>query len=209
MTNPEPGMSATMKTRDELLPIVTAVAAERDAIAGPLTAATNTHSARLALALRMQGDTDAYTRSMLYRTLKLIMTSDPDEPVSPEVRAEIAVALRDSVVRDAMFGLTLTELAPVAESIWAQLTRCLPHPDRADAACLLAYSALLRGESLLADVALETAIYADPEHRMALFLQRAVDKPLKPKRLRRLAEAGRDIAYVYGIELQMADEHRT
>jgi len=101
----------------------------------------------------------------------------------------LALALSHSRVRDACLATALpagTEHARVAERLWLALVRATPAPERAQAACLLGYSAYMRGDGALAAMALDNALEADPGHVLAGLLWRAVDRGMLPKRLAQL-----------------------
>lgn len=97
-------------------------------------------------------------------------------PCTDEEFVRLAMALSDYRVRDACLGFILdATVAPVAEKLWLELARCLPPPERAEAAALLAVSAYLRGDGAMANVALEQARASLPDHSLAGLLQGAVD----------------------------------
>src|SRR5699024_11047389 len=103
----------------------------------------------------------------------------------PEI-VRIAVALSDVRVRDACLALASppgSSAALTAENLWIALTRATPCPERAEPAALLGYSAYLRGDGALADIALRTALRASPEHVLAGLLERALRKGVTPDRL--------------------------
>ncbi|WP_433521552.1 DUF4192 domain-containing protein [Nocardia pseudovaccinii] len=147
------------------------------------------------------GDPDAYHRQTLERVLCQI--SDIDSGTNPTVRefADLAVALRDRVVRDALFGLAVGEHADAAERLWLALSRAVSGTDRADAATLLVFSAYIRGDGVLAGIAVQAAHEADPNHSMALLLATCLTTGMRPETVRRLAHCGHDIAADLGIDL--------
>lgn len=97
-----------------------------------------------------------------------------------------AAALTDARVRDSCLTLSITDRAAGAERLWTVLTRAVPAPERAEPACLLALCAYLRGSAVLAGMALEVAMEADPDHRMAPLLREALDLGTPPDILRRM-----------------------
>lgn len=99
----------------------------------------------------------------------------------------LALALADRRVRDACMPLCTGEWAQSAGSLWLALTRAVPEPQRAEPATLLAITCYLRGEGALAGMALEVALLADPEHRLAGLLQVALDAGVPPARLREVS----------------------
>jgi hypothetical protein len=83
----------------------------------------------------------------------------------------LCLALSDPMVRDAGLGFALGTRAVPAERLWSALTTECPDPEAAEPAVLWAFSALMRGDGALANVALERAQQAWPGHRLsALFL---------------------------------------
>jgi hypothetical protein len=114
------------------------------------------------------------------------------EQSSPELDDEqivrIANALSDPLVRDNCLPLLLTGQADAAERLWTTLTRAVPAPERAQPASLLAVHAYLRGEGVLANMALDVALCADPDHQLALLIREAIDRGTPPGRLRRMLE---------------------
>lgn len=117
---------------------------------------------------------------------------------------DLAAALVRRTVRDAVLvrcaqsgctqsGATLDGVAPregrsagwsAAETLWAALCRELPDPEAAEAAALLAATALLRGDGALANVALDRAERSRPGHRLAGLLRSAAAVPMRPSQIR-------------------------
>jgi len=97
-------------------------------------------------------------------------------PSTDEEFVRLALALSDHRVRDACLGFILDPaVMPAAEKLWLELARCLPPPERAEAASLLAASAYLRGDGALANVALEQARTSQPDHNLTGLIQGAID----------------------------------
>ncbi|MCM6774275.1 DUF4192 family protein [Nocardia sp. CDC159] len=142
-----------------------------------------------------------YSRDALELVLWLIATADSGGSLEPRELADLAVALRDSTVRDALFALAASDHANAAEAVWTRLCRCVDGDDRAEAATLLGYSAYLRGDGPLAGVALAAALAADPGHRIAALLDTALRTGLPPHEVRKLARSGQDRAASVGVEL--------
>ncbi|KUH97965.1 hypothetical protein AU190_22345 [Mycolicibacterium acapulense] len=120
----------------------------------------------------------------------------PDEAVT-----RIAAALTDLQVRDTLYALAVGERAAHAESLWAELSRRLPEPWRAEALVLLAFSAYARGDGPLAGVSLEAALRCDGTHRMARMLDAALQSGLRPEQIRELAATGYRLADQLGVRL--------
>lgn len=100
-----------------------------------------------------------------------------------EAVVALCVALSNPVVRDAAFGFTPGPLASGAERLWTVLVRESPDPEAAEAAVLLAHSALARGNGALVGIALERALRAWPGHRMSELFRSAMDRGLGPDEL--------------------------
>ncbi|WP_422748035.1 DUF4192 domain-containing protein [Mycobacterium sp. WMMD1722] len=115
--------------------------------------------------------------------------------------ARVGAALRDVRVRDTLFALAVGVEAGSAEALWATLARLLPTPWRTEAQVLLAFSAYSRGDGPLAGVALEAALRAAPEHRMAGMLDQALQSGMRPDRIRELAVTGYRLADQLGVRL--------
>ncbi|MRH93048.1 DUF4192 family protein [Nocardia sp. SYP-A9097] len=159
---------------------------------------------RFARAVRI-GNPDAYTRQALWRVVQIIKHSSAVETPAPRNLAEVAVALRDTDVREVMYGIAAGPYSARAHQLWSILTRALPDPDRADAAMLLGFSAYLRGDGALAGIALEAALASDPDHRMAQLLDLALSTASPPSRLRRLCRLGIDAAAQLRIDIGGAE----
>jgi hypothetical protein len=101
---------------------------------------------------------------------------------------ELALALSDHRVRDACLDLSAADRTDAAERLWTMLVRATPVPERAEPACLLAFCAYLRGDGVLAGIALEQAEFADPGHRLTELLRSALWTGLSPERVRSAGE---------------------
>ena len=115
--------------------------------------------------------------------------------------AALGYALTDLTVRDTLYALAVGELAGDAETLWAQLSRALPAPWRAEALTLLAFFAYARGDGPLAGVSLEEALRIDPAHRMAGMLDTALQSGMRPAQIRQLAATGYRLADGIGVQL--------
>jgi hypothetical protein len=123
-----------------------------------------------------------------------------EEP-SARAFAALALSLEYRSVRDAVMALAVGERDLAAEALWLAMTRVLPHPERADAAALLGFSAYVRGDGPLAGIAFEAALSADPEHRLAWMLDSALQGGIRPEAMRELALNGFDQAAALGVPL--------
>lgn len=121
-------------------------------------------------------------------------------PADAELAA-LGCALTDLSVRDTLCGLAIGERAAAAETLWAELSRVLPEPWRAEALVLLAFSAYARGDGPLAGVSLEALLRGTPDHRMAGMLDTALQSGLRPDRIRELADTGYRLAKRLGVRL--------
>jgi Domain of unknown function (DUF4192) len=115
--------------------------------------------------------------------------------------ARLARALTDPLVRDTLYALAVGENAGQAESLWAELSRTLPEPWRAEALVLLAFSAYARGDGPLAGVSLDAALRCDATHRMAGMLDTALQSGMRPEQIRDLAVTGYRLADRLGVKL--------
>lgn len=188
-------------SREEMTAIVAADPRSRAAVAEVLGEISEAARERYGRAVA-RSEPDSYARSALALVLRRI--SDIDDPgggIGPVEIAEVAVALRDLTVRDAMFALALSDRAPAAEVLWSMVCRSLTGPDRAEAATLLGYSAYVNGDGPFAGVALEAALDADPRHGLAQLLDTALRTGMRPSEIRKLALSGLAKAAELGVEL--------
>jgi hypothetical protein len=158
-------------------------------------------AARQRLRAQCGGEASCYSRAALEMVLWQVTNTASGALLDPREIADLAVALRDSTVRDALFALAVSDHAEAAEVLWARLCRALTGADRAEAATLLAYSAYTRGDGPFAGIALEAALEADPEHTLARLLETALCTGVRPQEVRALARSGRDKAAGLGVEL--------
>ncbi|WP_199443266.1 DUF4192 domain-containing protein [Umezawaea beigongshangensis] len=112
---------------------------------------------------------------------------DRREPLDDEKIVELATALSDLRVRDAALSLVCGDRAENAETLWLELTRAVPPPERAEPAVLLAFSAYARGDGAFASIALGVAEEACPEHRLCGLLRTALEHGLSPSSVREIA----------------------
>ncbi len=121
----------------------------------------------------------------------VIARANTDETVlDDEAIARLAHGLTHPQVFDAALSLALTDSAANAERLWTYLTRSTPCPHRARPASLLSLAAYLRGDGVLARVAAEAAVNADPSNELANLMSLSIDRGLRPNSLRdMLAEA--------------------
>jgi hypothetical protein len=96
----------------------------------------------------------------------------------------LSMALGDHRVRDVCLDFDELPDIAAAERLWTALAKAAPAPERAEAACLLAFSAYARGDGVLAGIALDSAEEADPGHRLSGLLRGALAIGLPPAKLR-------------------------
>lgn len=144
-------------------------------------------------------------RPALRLELELVLSAVAavDSGAEPHARelARLAVAISAPQVRDAVLSLVTGDHAAAAERLWLLMGRALPDPERAEATALCAMSAYARGDGPFAGICVEAALEADPEHRLALLLRRALDQGMHPDRIRSLAEVGVECAASLGVFL--------
>ncbi|GAA3530022.1 DUF4192 domain-containing protein [Amycolatopsis ultiminotia] len=111
-------------------------------------------------------------------------------PPNDAQAVRLAHALSLVPIRDACLATAVplgSPLACEAEEVWLALVRELPAPHRAGAACLLAYSTLLRGDGALAGMAVANAVEADPGSLLASLLHSVWNAGVDPGKLIGLA----------------------
>ncbi|WP_051898373.1 DUF4192 domain-containing protein [Sciscionella sediminilitoris] len=123
--------------------------------------------------------------------------ANADTGTEPDDRrlAELAQALRITDVRDAFLVGRTDREQHAFHALWTMLTRALPDPAGAPAGCLLAVSAYLAGDGVLAGMALERVHAAEPGYQLANLLSTALRAGVQPsaltRRLSPLAQAAR------------------
>lgn len=109
-------------------------------------------------------------------------------PLTEDDFLRVLMALSDNRVRDLALSTALGEWSSAAEQLWITLVRKAPPPELADVAALLAFSAYLRGDGVLAGIALGRIEEVRPEHRLGVLLRQALDAGITPSQLRGVAE---------------------
>jgi hypothetical protein len=97
---------------------------------------------------------------------------------------DMALALADPATRDSYLVTAFSDHADAAQRLWAELTKRSPAPFSAEPACLLAFSAYVRGDGAMTGIALDRAVTAHPGHRLAVLLRCALDTGLPPEEIR-------------------------
>ncbi|NUS91011.1 MAG: DUF4192 domain-containing protein [Nocardia sp.] len=188
------------RSRGELTGLVAADGALCEQVSKELAGARARAKDRYVAAAR-RGDPAGYLRGELSTVLWLIANAESDGGLGSRELAQLAVALRDREIRDAVFAVVDTVHAEATETLLAQLTRALEGADRAEAATLLGFFAYVRGDGPFAGIALDIALDSDPHHSMAALLHTALEAGMRPERLRDLAECGRQAAAALGVDL--------
>lgn len=134
----------------------------------------------------LNGTTDRGATRQRYEAVRAVLDSldDRDLQLPDETIAELAVALAHNDVRDLCLGLTNTEHAGKAEQLWRYLVTRTPGLYRANAAVLLAVSAYVRGDGVLAELALRIAETAHPALSLAHTLREAISAAMPPTVMR-------------------------
>ncbi|MFC9965640.1 DUF4192 domain-containing protein [Nocardia ignorata] len=114
--------------------------------------------------------------------------------------ARIVALLRDRTIRDIMYSLAATRWHGEAEALWRQIASVTDGSDHAEAATLFGYSAYYRDNTVLAAIAIGAALQADPDHTMAQLFEVSLSGGIRPDRIRRIADAGAEIASDLGID---------
>ncbi len=114
--------------------------------------------------------------------IRAAATTSPD--LSDETVVALATALADHRIRDVCLDFDALPDIGAAERLWTALAKATPPPERAEPACLLAFSAYARGDGVLAGIALDQAEEADPGHRLSGLLRGALSIGLPPDKLR-------------------------
>ncbi|MGS2811542.1 DUF4192 domain-containing protein [Nocardia sp. MW-W600-9] len=131
-----------------------------------------------------------------------------DAGCAPADLAAVVAALRDRTIRDVMFGLAATALAPAAQQLWHLIARASTGHDRAEAAVLCGYDAYYRRHGTHAAVCLDAALQAEPSHPMAVLLHVSLTEGLHPDNIRRIAQLGLQVAADLGIDLRPTEDDR-
>lgn len=129
----------------------------------------------------LESDLDLMTQMLT------VAAASPEPPILNDRQVvRLARALSHTEVRDECLATALSDTPQAAERLWTVLIRALPAPERAEPAALLAMSAYLRGAGVLAALALQTALEANPAHSLALLLHTSLTHPVMPDQLREL-----------------------
>ena len=105
-----------------------------------------------------------------------------------------AEALADPKVRDACLRFGQPNEEEAAQRLWTALLRATPAPECAEPACLLALAAYLRGDGVLAGIALDRAEAAYPGHMLTVLLRGALLTGMPPDQLEELVTTASNAA---------------
>jgi len=128
----------------------------------------------------------AHRLRVVHEVIERAMGGDP--ALTDDDVVALTEALSDHLVRDACLVFDDVDQARAAVRVWTALVRGTPPPERAEAACLLAFHAYLAGDGVLAGIALDVASAADPGHVLTGLLCDALVTGLPPDRLRAAVE---------------------
>jgi len=145
--------------------------------------------AQLRAAAQDACDPNALAKDMIliHTAIAEFAAASRTEPDLDEDRlAALLLAMTQEDVRGECFKIAVSEDANAAIRLWTRLTRSAPTPERAEPACFLAIGAHLRGDGVLAHVALDIALAADPGHPIAVLLRAAVQHAMSPMELRHI-----------------------
>ncbi|PKV81072.1 DUF4192 domain-containing protein [Nocardia fluminea] len=180
-----------------------------DLLAPSLVLADQVRSHLASAVARYRDDlTAAYTpnrmreqqRNRIMWVLYQISTAE-ELPSSAQDLATTVALLRDRTIRDIMYGLARSEGRGAAEALWREIASATDGYDRAEAATLFGYSAYFHGNTVVAGIAIATALDADPSHTMAALLEIALGERLPADQIRVLAEVGVSVAAELGIDI--------
>jgi hypothetical protein len=117
---------------------------------------------------------------------------DRTAELTGEEAATVAVALHSIPVRDRVITWTIGERADALQRLLVEVVRSVGPPENVPVATVLAWSAYLKGNGGLANVALEIVFATAPEYSLALLVDHALQNGVPPELLRRSTEAAVD-----------------
>src|SRR3954469_15454362 len=135
----------------------------------------------------------AGTRGVLDEFLEQVRTlvvrfEDRRAELTGDEAATVAVALHSISVRDRVVTWTIGERAEALQRLLVEVVRRVGSPENVPVATVLAWSAYLKGNGGLANVALEIVFATDPQYSLALLVDQALQNGLPPELLRRTTE---------------------
>jgi hypothetical protein len=157
---------------------------DRVATLAPVPADVLTRRAALLAPRATEIDPDQGRRDMALVTDAIDRAAAGILPESDQDFVDLARALANHNVRDAFVSVDDPSRERAATALWQCLTRGTPAPDRAEPAVLCAFAAYSQGDGVLAGIALEQALVASPQHRLADLLNRAFAVGMSPDHVR-------------------------
>ncbi|MEV0027841.1 DUF4192 family protein [Nocardia sp. NPDC050793] len=144
----------------------------------------------------------APVRSRLRLVLALAHAVNAGVELRIEVLAELAEALEDPVVRDALYAFAVGPNGPIAVKLWTLLMRELPIRRRCLPAMLAALTHYTSGESArTAAATIQTALTERPDDPTLQTLATAITAAVPAELLRTVAHGGRCTAADLGIDI--------
>lgn len=140
-------------------------------------------SAKLTALAEEVEHTQARARSDAELVRGAIRRTGAGEALTEQDQLRVLLAVSDSRVRDVALEASLGEEIMAAEQLWTTLVRKAPEPEVADVAGLLAFTAYLRGEGALVNLALERIERCRPEHPLGCLLRAAMNSGMEPRQL--------------------------
>lgn len=113
---------------------------------------------------------------------------DRSATLTSEQAATVALALHSLPLRDRVVTWTIGERAEALQRLLVEVVRHVGPPENVPVATVLAWSAYVKGNGGLANVALEIVFATDPEYSLALLVDQALQNGLPPELLRRSTE---------------------
>jgi hypothetical protein len=100
--------------------------------------------------------------------------------------ARVGHALTHPQVRDIAVAFAVTGAAGASELLWSRLTRATPCPHVTHPATLLGLVTYLRGNGVLAGMALDIALDADPSNKLAALIRACLHQGVAPQQIEQL-----------------------
>jgi hypothetical protein len=129
-------------------------------------------------------DAAAYAAAYVCDTLAHV--TEPDFSIDDDLVARIGHGLTHPRVRDIAVSYAVTGAAGASELLWSRLTRATPRPHVTHPATLLAITAYLRGDGVLAGMALDIALDADPSNVLAALIRTCLQHGVAPQKIKKL-----------------------
>lgn len=112
--------------------------------------------------------------------------TEPGFSIDDELVARIGHGLTHPRVRDIAVSFAVTGAAGASELLWSRLTRATPRSHVTHPATLLAITAYLRGNGVLAGMALDIALDADPSNMLAALIRTCLQHGVAPQKIEQL-----------------------